>query len=477
MKQIPIKQVDSDKQYVNLYAKREHIQVRAYKGFYRSLRVLAAWPLLLAYFLTPFITWGDRQAIWFDLPQRQFHIFGLTFWPQDFALLSGVLILAAFLLFFITVFAGRVWCGYSCPQTVFTYVFMRAERFAEGNRNARIKLDAQPMSFTKLRKKALKHVLWLAISAATALAFVGYFTPIRELVSLIVSFDLGMWETWWLGFFLIATYVNAGWMREQVCIYMCPYARFQGVMFDSNTLIVTYDQARGEPRGKGARNTEVTAPTTDEKTTEPLGDCVDCGVCVTVCPVGIDIRDGLQYECISCAACVDACNDVMRRLNKPKGLIRYATENVIDGATHRLVSSRFIGYAVAVMLIAGLLVFQLVNREPLEVSLTRDRQALYNDMGGGVIENTYYLKISNKGQEQVAARISISGVRNYSYLSLHKMSLAANETNEAVVRIQMHVDNLDTPNTAITFSVKSSAYGDFEMTQESRFIAPADQLF
>jgi cytochrome c oxidase accessory protein FixG len=258
---------------------------------------------------------------------------------------------------------------------------------------------------------------------------------------------------------------------------MCPYARFQGVMFDSNTLIVTYDQARGEPRGKGARNAEVTTPINDDDATESLGDCVDCGVCVTVCPVGIDIRDGLQYECISCAACVDACNDVMTLLNKPTGLIRYATENVINGATHRLVSSRFIGYAVAVMLIAGLLVFQLTHREPLEISLTRDRQALYNDMGGGVIENTYYLKVSNKGQEQVAARISISGVRNYSYLSLHKMSLAANETNEAVVRIQMHVDNLDTPNTAITFSVTSSAYDELEMTQESRFIAPADQLF
>ena len=477
MKQIPIKQIASDKQYVDLYAKREHIHVRAYKGFYRSLRILAAWPLLLAYFLTPFITWGGRQAIWFDLPQRQFHVFGLTFWPQDFALLSGVLILAAFLLFFVTVFAGRVWCGYSCPQTVFTYVFMRAERFAEGNRNARIKLNTQPMSFTKLRKKALKHVLWLAISSATALAFVGYFTPIRELVSLIVSFDLGVWETWWLGFFLVATYVNAGWMREQVCIYMCPYARFQGVMFDSNTLIVTYDKARGEPRGKSARKAEVAAPTNSNDTTEALGDCVDCGVCVTVCPVGIDIRDGLQYECISCAACVDSCNDVMTRLNKPTGLIRYATENVIKGATHRVVRSRFIGYAVAVMLIAGLLAFQLVNREPLEVSLTRDRQALYNDMGSGVIENTYYLKISNKGQEEVLASISISGVRNYSYLSLQKISLGANEISETVVRVQVHIDNLDTPNTAITFSVKSNANDDFEITQESRFIAPADQLF
>jgi cytochrome c oxidase accessory protein FixG len=473
MKQIPIKHVDVEKQYVDLYAKREHIHVRAYKGFYRSLRVLAAWPLLLAYYLTPFITWDGRQAIWFDLPQRQFHMFGLTFWPQDFALLSGVLILSAFVLFFVTVFAGRVWCGYSCPQTVFTYVFMRAERFAEGNRNDRIKLDAQPMGFTKLRKKALKHFLWLVISAATALAFVGYFTPVLELVPLILNFQLGAWEAWWLSFFLIATYINAGWMREQVCMYMCPYARFQSVMFDSNTLIVTYDEARGEPRGKGSRVEEPQINAQGEE----LGDCVNCGVCVTVCPVGIDIRDGLQYECISCAACVDACNDVMTRLNKPTGLIRYATENVIKGKTYRLLSSRLFGYAAAVLVIAGLLVFQLVSREPLEVDLIRDRQALYRDVGGGIIENTYHLKISNKGQKRVIVSISLSDVEHYTYLGSRQMNIEANAIGEAMIRIRMHVDNINTPNTPITFSVNSSAYGDHEVTQESRFIAPADQLF
>ncbi|MDC9720728.1 MAG: cytochrome c oxidase accessory protein CcoG [Gammaproteobacteria bacterium] len=473
MKQIPIKQIEADKQFVDLYAKREAIHVRAYKGFYRNLRVLAAWPLLLAYFLTPFITWGNRQAIWFDLPQRQFHIFGLTFWPQDFALLSGLLILAAFVLFFVTVFAGRIWCGYSCPQTVFTYVFMRAERLAEGNRNARIKLDSEPMSFTKFRKKALKHFLWLMISAATALAFVGYFTPIRELIPLIYNFNLGLWEAWWLAFFLAATYINAGWMREQVCTYMCPYARFQSVMFDSNTLIVTYDEKRGEPRGKGSRKEQIT----DEQTGEVLGDCVDCGVCVTVCPVGIDIRDGLQYECISCAACVDACNEVMLRINKPTGLIRYATENVIQGNQYRLVSPRLIGYAIAVCAIAGLLALQLFNRHPLEVNLIRDRQALYRDIGSGVIENTYYLKISNKGQQHVTVSVGLTGIDYYTYTGPSEVYLEANTIAESIISIRMHVNNIELPNTPITFSVKSSSYGDLVMTQESRFIAPTEQLY
>jgi cytochrome c oxidase accessory protein FixG len=473
MKQIPIQQIEIEKQYVDLYAKREAIHVKAYKGFYRSLRVLSAWPLLLAYFLTPFITWGGRQAIWFDLPQRQFHIFGVTFWPQDFALLSGLLVLAAFLLFFVTVYVGRIWCGYTCPQTVFTYVFMRAERLAEGDRNARIKLDSQPMSFTKLRKRALKHFLWLAISAATALAFVGYFTPIRELILLIYNLELGMWEAWWLGFFLVATYINAGWMREQVCIYMCPYARFQAVMFDSNTLIVTYDESRGEPRGKGAR-TELLV---DEKTQEPLGDCIDCGICVAVCPVGIDIRDGLQYECISCAACVDACNEVMVRIDKPTGLIRYATENVIKGDEYRLVSPRLVGYAIAVCVIAGLLALQLFNRQPLEVDLIRDRQTLYKDLGAGVIENTYHIKVSNKGQQNATVSIRLPDVEYYTYLGPRQLKLDANATSEAMIRIRMHINNIESPNTLITFSVRSSDYGDLEVSQESRFIAPADQLF
>ena len=464
MKQIPIKQLKTDKQYVDLYAKREHIHVRAYKGFYRNLRVLAAWPLLLAYYLTPLITWDGRQAVWFDLPNRLFHVFGLTFWPQDFALLSGLLILSAFLLFFVTVFAGRVWCGYTCPQTVFTYLFMRAERFAEGSRNDRIKLDSLPMSLTKLRKKAVKHALWLSISAATALSFVGYFTPIRELTHLILSFDLGMWETWWLCFFLAATYINAGWMREQVCMYMCPYARFQSVMFDSNTLIVTYDEARGEPRGKGSRpqTNEPILNNTDD-TPEALGDCVDCGVCVTVCPVGIDIRDGLQYECISCAACVDACNEVMTRLDKPTGLIRYATEEVIKGSSYRLVSPRLIGYAAAVLIISGLLVLQLFNRDPFEIGLIRDRQALYRDIGGGVIENTYHLKVSNKGQQEVTVKVRVSDIEYFTYVGSRYLTLPANETGEALIRIRMHVNNIARPYTPVTFSVTSSAHGDYKV--------------
>ena len=469
MERIPTKQVDTkpEKQFIDLYAKSERIYVRAYKGFYRNLRNIMAWSLLLIYYLTPWISWDDRQAILFDLPARQFHIFAVTFWPQDFALLSGLLILLAFLLFFVTVFAGRAWCGYTCFQTVWTYFFMWAETFAEGNRNARKKLDKQSMSLVKFRKKLTKHSLWVLIAGATAITFVGYFTPVKELFSNFLSLNFGPWEIWWLLFFTLATYINAGYLREQVCMHMCPYARFQSVMFDSNTLIVTYDKARGEPRGKGSRK---------QKTTTELGDCVDCDVCVAVCPVGIDIRDGLQYECISCAACIDGCNEVMARLGKPKGLVRYATENVLQGKTYRLLRSNFIGYGIAVLVIATYIGIQLLSRVPIEVNLIRDRQTLFRDLGNGVIENTYHLKVSNKSQQAITIKVDLNGVEEYEYVGRQQLHIAPNATIEQMLRIRIHTDNLENPKTNIAFDVKSIVDETIRVEQESRFLAPTDQV-
>ncbi|MDP6969619.1 MAG: cytochrome c oxidase accessory protein CcoG [Gammaproteobacteria bacterium] len=469
MEQIPTKQVDTEpeKQVIDLYAKSERIYVRAYKGVYRNLRNIMAWALLLIYYLTPWLEWDDRQAILFDLPARQFHIFSITFWPQDFALLSGLLILFAFVLFFITVFAGRAWCGYTCFQTVWTYFFMWAEEFAEGSRNARKKLDKQPMSWTKFRKKLVKHSLWVLIAIATAITFVGYFTPIKELFGKFLALDFGPWESWWLLFFTVATYLNAGYLREQVCMHMCPYARFQSVMFDPNTLIVTYDKARGEPRGKGSRKIASEAN---------LGDCVDCDVCVAVCPVGIDIRDGLQYECISCAACIDGCNEVMARLGKPKGLVRYATENVLEGKAYRLLRPRFIGYGIAVLFIATFIGMQLISRVPIEVDLIRDRQTLFRDLGDGVIENTYHLKVSNKSQTAITIEVSINGVENYAYIGKQQLDIAPNATIEQMLRIRIHTDDLESPKTKIAFDVKSLGSESIRVEQESRFLAPTDQV-
>lgn len=295
---------------IDLYAAREAIYTRAFHGFFRNVRMVGGGLLFLLYFGTVWLNWGGHQAVWWNLPERKFFIFGATFWPQDFILLSGLLIVAAFGLFFITVYAGRVWCGYTCPQSVWTWVFMWCEKITEGDRNQRIKLDKAPMSVNKFVRKLSKHTLWLLIGFVTGITFVGYFAPIRELIFEFFTGQADGWAYFWVGFFTLATYANAGWLREQVCVYMCPYARFQSVMFDKDTLIVSYDPRRGEVRGPRKKDADYKA--------QGLGDCIDCTMCVQVCPTGIDIRDGLQIECIGCAACIDACDDIMDKCTTPR---------------------------------------------------------------------------------------------------------------------------------------------------------------
>ena len=305
------------------YKKREKIQPRKVTGIFANLRIASVLTLLGLYYVFPWIQWNGHQAVLLDLPQRKFHYFGITFWPQDFFYLAILLIIAALALFFFTTLAGRLWCGFACPQTVWTEVFLWIEEFVEGNRNKRLKLDKAPMDARKFRIRATKHIIWIALSLWTGFTFVGYFTPIITLSSSVASLSLGGWEWFWILFYGFATYGNAGWMREQVCTYMCPYARFQSAMFDKDTLVISYDEKRGEPRGARKR----TADLKDNN----LGSCVDCTMCVQVCPTGIDIRDGLQYQCIGCAACIDICDDVMDKMGYEKGLIRYTTENTLDG--------------------------------------------------------------------------------------------------------------------------------------------------
>ena len=321
---------------LDLYQKREKVYTRKIEGFYQRLRLYTGWPLLIAYFLLPWISINGRQAVWFDLPERKFHIFTMTFWPQDFPLLAFLLIIAAFGLFAVTVVAGRVWCGYTCPQTVWTSIFMWIEQKAEGSRNQRIRLDKGPWTLSKVMRKIGKHGGWLLVAFATGMTFVGYFYPMRELVVELATLSTGKWQALWTLFFTLATYINAGWMREQVCIYMCPYARFQSVMFDRDTLIVSYDPARGEPRGSRKRSADPAEL--------GLGDCIDCDLCVQVCPTGIDIREGLQYECIGCALCIDACDSVMHKMGYEPGLIRYTSENALEGKKTHWARPRVIGY-------------------------------------------------------------------------------------------------------------------------------------
>ena len=392
---------------VSLYEVRKKIYPRAVTGWFATLRWSAVWLTQLVFYGLPWLAWNDRQAVLFDLGARKFYIGGLVFWPQDVIYLAVLLIIAAYALFLFTAVAGRVWCGYACPQTVYTEIFLWVERKVEGERSARIRLDAAPMSARKFGRKAAKHAIWIAIALWTGITFVGYFTPIRELVRSI-PLGLGGWETFWILFYGFATYGNAGWMREQVCKYMCPYARFQSAMFDRDTLIIAYDGGRGEPRGSRRKKVDPRG--------QGLGDCVDCGICVQVCPTGIDIRKGLQYECIGCAACVDGCNQVMDKMGYPRGLIRYVSEHGLEARydraamLRRVLRPRVLLYTAILVAIVVAAALSLSARNPLKVDVLRDRGALAREAAPGVIENVYRVQIMNTDETPRRFTIGVSGL-------------------------------------------------------------------
>lgn len=465
--QIPVQDVtppSSKNAGVDLYASREKIYTRAFTGLFRNLRRVGGALLFVLFFGTVWLNWEGRQAVWWNLPERKFHIFGATYWPQDFMLLSWLLIICAFGLFFITVFAGRVWCGYTCPQSVFTWVFMWAEKVTEGDRNQRMKLDKQPMSGNKLARKAAKHAIWLGVSLVTALTFVGYFTPIRELIPELLTFDSNGWAVFWIGFFTLATYGNAGWLREQVCIYMCPYARFQSVMFDQDTLIVSYDPRRGESRGPRKKDADYKA--------QGLGDCIDCKMCVQVCPTGIDIRDGLQIECIGCAACIDACDSIMEKMNYPKGLISYTTEHNLSGRQTHLLRPRLIGYAVALVAMIGLFAWAVANRPIVELDVLKDR-VLFRENERGYIENVYTLKIMNKAQRDMTYVISADGLDGLVYEGKREVRALAGEVYSFPVELSIAPEKLPSSANNIVFHVQSADDPSIKNDADSRFIGPS----
>ncbi len=389
----------AEAQSASLYASAEKIYPREMKGRFANLSTLSTVVLLGLFYIVPWLTWDDRQAFLFDLPARKFYLLGITLWPQDFLYLALLLIIAAVALFFFTALAGRLWCGFACPQTVWTEAFIWMEQLTEGTRSQRMKLDKAPWSFDKFRKKFSKQFLWISFSLFTGFTFVGYFTPIRELGGELFYLTAGGWAWFWTLFYGFATYGNAGYMREQVCKYMCPYARFQSAMFDHDTLIISYDEKRGEPRGGRKRSVDHKAL--------GLGDCIDCTLCVQVCPTGIDIRDGLQYECIACAACIDACDSVMDRMGYPRGLVRYTTENAVGGGTTRILRPRIYVYAVLLTVLVGGLVALMATRTPLILDVLRDRNALYREVSGGLIENSYTFKIVNQRNETRSFRLTL----------------------------------------------------------------------
>ncbi len=402
---------DAASEIVSLYTAHQKIYARAVSGWFATWRWVLVWSTQIIFYGLPWLQWNGRQAILFDLGARRFYIGGLVLYPQDFIYLTGLLILSAYALFLFTAVAGRLWCGYACPQTVYTEIFMWFENRIEGDRARRMKLDAAPWGAEKFLRKGGKQAVWIAFGLWTGFTFVGYFTPIRELAAEAVAFAFGPWEWFWILFYGFATYGNAGFMREQVCKYMCPYARFQSAMFDRDTMIISYDASRGEPRGSRPKSLGHAALKDAGK-----GECIDCTLCVQVCPTGIDIRKGLQYECIGCAACIDVCDDVMDKMNYPRGLIRYATLNGIaqhwsrDQMLRRVLRPRVLIYTGIMVLIIAAFAASLALRTPFRVDVVRDRGALARLVDDGRIENVYRMQVMNSMESPQRFRIEVSGV-------------------------------------------------------------------
>jgi cytochrome c oxidase accessory protein FixG len=449
----------------HLYAKRQKIYPRQVHGVFAWMRTSAVFALLGLYYGLPWLQFDDRQAVLFDLPNRKFYLFGMVIWPQDFVYLAALLIVAALALFFFTALAGRLWCGYACPQTVWTEVFLWMERRIEGDRPKQMKLDKAPWTARKVAIKSLKHGVWIVFSLWTGFTFVGFFTPITELAGKVVTFSTGPWETFWILFYGFATYGNAGWLREQVCIYMCPYARFQSAMFDRNTMIISYDVNRGEPRGSRKRSADLTELS--------LGHCIDCTLCVQVCPTGIDIRDGLQYQCIGCAACIDACDGVMEKMNYPKGLVRYTTESAMEGQTTRVLRPRVIVYAVILIGITTAIGIGLFNRALIGVDVIRDRNTLYRETAEGLVENVYTLKILNKDQVSHRFELSLDGLAGASLLmEATELDVPSGTVANEVVRVRIDPASLTRSSSEIEFVLSTTSEPTLQTRETARFLGP-----
>ncbi|MBT8103333.1 MAG: cytochrome c oxidase accessory protein CcoG [Gammaproteobacteria bacterium] len=447
-----------------MYESAKKIYPREIGGRFARLSNIATVTLLGLFYAAPWLMWDGHQAFLFDLPARKFYLLGLTLWPQDFPYLALLLIIAALSLFFFTALAGRLWCGFACPQTVWTEVFIWMEQFTEGTRSQRMKLDKAPWSLSKFRKKASKQFLWITFSMWTGFTFVGYFTPIRELGFDILTFSVGGWTLFWGLFYGFATYGNAGYMREQVCKYMCPYARFQSAMFDKDTLIIAYDEGRGEPRGSRRRSV-------DPKEAG-LGDCIDCQLCVQVCPTGIDIREGLQYECIACAACIDACDSIMDKMNYPRGLVRYATEHSLQNETTHVLRPRMFVYATLLLLLCGALVTAMAMRTPVILDVIRDRNSLYRELPNDVIENIYTIKIINQSNDARQFTLSVGGIEGIVLDGVaDTVQVDGGGVLSLPVRVRTHRDNAYGVS-EIEFRIQAVDDASVVMGEDSRFLGP-----
>lgn len=454
----------------SLYQAHKKIQPKAVSGIFATWRWVFVWLTQALFYGVCWLPWNGRQAVLFDIVERKFYLFGMVFWPQDIIFLTVLLIISAYSLFLFTAVAGRLWCGYACPQTVYTEIFLWIERKIEGDRNARVKLDESAMDGGKFAKRAIKISLWALISLWTGFTFVGYFTPIKTLSSELVTLTLGPWEWFWFLFYGGFTYLFAGHLREQVCKYMCPYARFQGVMFDPDTLVITYDPERGEPRGTRAKS--------DDYRAKGLGHCVDCDLCVAVCPTGIDIRNGLQYECIGCAACVDACDQVMAKMEYPKGLIRYSTERAM--AQHwgwkdifgHVVRPRIMLYMGILTAIVIAFVWGLATKATLRVDVIGDRSVFAREVEDGLIENAYRLQVMNVSETPHRYSVAVVGLDRISLVGDRTIEVPAATTKSFSVHVQAPPESGKKGANQIFFDVKDVADEKVAVHEKATFLNP-----
>lgn len=452
-----------------LYEKRRKVYARSVSGVFNNWRWIMVGVTQILFYGLCWLDWGGRQAVLFHLVERKFYILGMVFWPQDAIYLAILLVISAYTLFLVTAVGGRLFCGYACPQTVYTEIFMWIERKVEGDRPARMKLDAQPMSARKFRLKLAKHLLWGVVAVWTGFTFVGYFTPIRELASSVRAMSLGGWEVFWVCFYSGFLYMMAGFMREQMCKYLCPYARFQGVMFDPDTLIISYDPERGEPRGPRRKNVTVEGR---------QGDCIDCGLCVQVCPTGIDIRQGLQLECIACAACIDACDEVMDKIKLPRGLIRYSTENALarhyvarDIWSH-LLRPRTLVYSSILLLIVAATAWSLATRIPLKVDVLRDRATLYREADDERIENIYRLHVMNTDERAHRYTVQVGGIDGIAVVGETVVEVPAASNKNFVVVASAKDGAAPKGSSKIVFDIRAAEDDAIAVQEKSTFFMP-----
>ncbi len=437
--------------FISMYTKFDDVYVRESKGRYTNLRWFFVWLTQAVFFGLPWLSWDERQAVLFDLGARKFFLFGLVLFPQDLIYLAVLLIICAYSLFLFTAVSGRVWCGFSCPQTVYTEIFMWIENKTEGSRSARMRMAKQGLTAEKLRKRSLKHLLWLTFAGWTGLSFVAYFIPAHSLLADIQAGRLGPWQCFWIAFYGLATYLNAGFMREQICRYLCPYARFQGSMLDQDTLIVSYDQQRGEPRqGWSAK---------EKQSSERQGSCIDCSLCVQVCPTGIDIRNGLQHDCIGCAACIDACDSVMDKIQAPGGLVRFTTARALlngegsEAILRRIWRPRVVIYSLILGLIVSAFSYALFTRSDLRMNVIRDRRILSREVEGGAHENIYRLHLMSTAEQARDLRIAVTGLDGLQLQSTGKVHLEPTESRTLPVTLRLPANDQAAGNLQFEFVV------------------------